>query len=330
MSKPKIAIIGAGISGLTLAQALHPDAEVTVFEKARGVGGRMSSRYADAFAFDHGAQCFTARTEAFQEFLAPYTAQGVVQEWRGKVIDIKPDKKTGKRLWFEPHLVASPNMNSLCKAMAKDLNIRVGTEIAAPVKREGNQWQLYAKDNTHLGAFDMLLCTAPPAQTQALVGPWLEADTPVHHASMQGCFALMVGINQPWRQSWIAAKVHDHPIKWISVNSSKPGRDGSVTCLVAHTRHAWAEEHMEAPVEQAQAQLLEGLSQLLPLDRNNIQYLSTHRWRYALVQDAPKTGAYWDASLGLGLTSDWCATSRIEEAWECSQQLLERLGNNRS
>ena len=42
----KIAIIGAGLAGLTLARALPAHAEVTLFEKSRGIGGRMATRYA--------------------------------------------------------------------------------------------------------------------------------------------------------------------------------------------------------------------------------------------------------------------------------------------
>jgi hypothetical protein len=63
--KQRIAIIGAGISGLTLAQSLKEYADVVVFDKARGVGGRMNTRYADPFYFDHGTQFFTARSKSF-------------------------------------------------------------------------------------------------------------------------------------------------------------------------------------------------------------------------------------------------------------------------
>jgi renalase len=72
MKKIKIAIIGAGISGITLAKELEDIAQVKIFEKSRGVGGRMSTRYVEDFAFDHGTQCFSARTKNFQKFLAPF------------------------------------------------------------------------------------------------------------------------------------------------------------------------------------------------------------------------------------------------------------------
>ena len=67
----KIAIIGTGISGLTCAHYLKELADITLFEKARGVGGRISTRRADPFCFDHGAQYFTAQSKEFKTFIKP-------------------------------------------------------------------------------------------------------------------------------------------------------------------------------------------------------------------------------------------------------------------
>ena len=58
----KISIIGAGLSGLSVAHLLKDYADITLFEKARGVSGRIASRRAEPYVFDHGAQYFTART----------------------------------------------------------------------------------------------------------------------------------------------------------------------------------------------------------------------------------------------------------------------------
>ena len=40
----KIAIIGAGISGISLSSMLNKTSDVTVFEKSRQPGGRMCTR----------------------------------------------------------------------------------------------------------------------------------------------------------------------------------------------------------------------------------------------------------------------------------------------
>ena len=63
----KIAIIRAGPSGLSTPCLLKDQIEITFFETASGVGRRMSTRYVEPYFFDHGAQYFTVRTQAFQE-----------------------------------------------------------------------------------------------------------------------------------------------------------------------------------------------------------------------------------------------------------------------
>ncbi|MBL6623389.1 MAG: NAD(P)-binding protein, partial [Rhizobiales bacterium] len=46
----KIAIIGAGISGLALANTIKNNADVELFEKSRGFGGRVATRRAGDFS----------------------------------------------------------------------------------------------------------------------------------------------------------------------------------------------------------------------------------------------------------------------------------------
>ena len=57
--KGKIAVIGAGITGLTLAQLLQGKFDVLLYEKSWRPGGRMSTRHSDEFQFDHGTQYFS-------------------------------------------------------------------------------------------------------------------------------------------------------------------------------------------------------------------------------------------------------------------------------
>ena len=69
-----IAIIGAGMAGLSAALALKAAGRNPVlFDKGRGPGGRMSARRAQTplgeVRFDHGAQFFTARDPDFVQFI---------------------------------------------------------------------------------------------------------------------------------------------------------------------------------------------------------------------------------------------------------------------
>lgn len=72
-----VAIIGAGISGLALANKIGHIANVTIFEKSRGFGGRVATRRVDDFSFDHGAQFFKVRDPDFKEYIKPMIEEGI-------------------------------------------------------------------------------------------------------------------------------------------------------------------------------------------------------------------------------------------------------------
>ena len=83
---PTIAIIGAGISGLSCASQLQQAGiNVTLFDKSRGTGGRMSTRRGEGWQCDHGAQYFTARDPAFRAEVARWQAAGVAAPWQPRL-----------------------------------------------------------------------------------------------------------------------------------------------------------------------------------------------------------------------------------------------------
>ena len=320
MNKIKIAIIGAGISGITLAKDLEDIAQVKIFEKSRGVGGRMSTRYVEDFAFDHGAQCFSARTKNFQKFLAPFILSKDVAAWHSKVINIENDGSITPRFWFETHLVSAPNMNSLCKKLAIGLDISLAMEVAPIDKKQSDGWHLKDTNGNDLGVFDLIISTAPPAQTKNLFHQYFTCQ----EVTMQPCFALMLGFKSKWEKDWIFAKVKNNPIKLIAVNSSKFGRKDNVTSLVIHSREKWSRENLERDQEQVKKDLLENFTQVSGIDHTQASYVSLHRWRYALV-DGVNHEKFFDANLGLSATSDWSSNSRIEDVWIAAMNLAEQI-----
>ena len=127
---PRLAIIGAGLSGLTLASELDGFAEVTVFDKSPRVGGRIATRLGEDSQFDYGAQFLTARSVAFRNYLKPLIAAGHMAEWRPRVITLGGDDKPYRRDWFEPHYVAVPGMNTLCQLAAEGKNLILDTAMS--------------------------------------------------------------------------------------------------------------------------------------------------------------------------------------------------------
>ena len=83
-----VAVVGAGMAGVvcarTLVQAGH---RVTLLEKSRGLGGRMSTRHTEFGGFDHGSQYFTVRDARFETALRS-NATSVVRPWSASTVRV--------------------------------------------------------------------------------------------------------------------------------------------------------------------------------------------------------------------------------------------------
>jgi predicted NAD/FAD-dependent oxidoreductase len=176
-----------------------------------------------------------------------------------------------------------------------------------------------------VGEYDWVISTAPPAQTAALFAAALPADAAIYRVRMQGCYALMLGVQARWEKPWIAAEIEDSPIQWVAVNSKKPGRNVDVTCIVAHSRHDWADAHMDDDMAQAQAFLLQHVEAITGLRGDTAEYLSSHRWKYALTDAPEPSGSYLNTEQQFAATGDWCAASRIEDVWVQAVRLAKMI-----
>ena len=314
----KIAIIGAGFAGLTLAKRLAEQHDVSVFEKARGPGGRMSTRRADPFAFDHGAQYFTVETERFEAFLSPYRTSGLVETWPQDI-----ELVGGARLSSKEKLVAAPGMNSLCKALAVDTDIQAQVHIDH-LKRSGELWKLIDKTGAEIGEFDWVISSAPSVQTAALFPETFSGQPALEQTEMVGCFALMLGFETPLDLPWTALKSGTAPIGWMAVNSSKPGRPEPYSILV-QSDNAWAETHLEDDPDQVLSTLLSAASELAGIDLSTASHQVMHRWRYAATRTPAGEPFLMDPELQLAACGDWCLGGKVEAAFLSASELADQF-----
>ena len=99
MADVQIAVIGGGMAGLACANELaRADAKVTLFERSRGLGGRLATRRQANLAFDHGAQYITARSRPFLHYAETATRAGAMAAWQPRIME-------DDRTWDAPTLV---------------------------------------------------------------------------------------------------------------------------------------------------------------------------------------------------------------------------------
>jgi len=318
-----IAIIGSGLSGLTLAHNLKGHAKITVFEKSRGVGGRMATRYASEYKFDHGAQFFIAKTKEFKNFISPMLEEGVVKRWDARFAEIDENTKLRTVMWGEEkaHYVGAPNMNAIGKYLSKDLNIKLNSEVTKISKKD--KWHLFDGQNELLGEFDWVLITAPSAQTYDLLPNDAPMKNIIKHIKMQACFSLMLGFNEDLDLGYDAALVKNYDISWISVNSSKPDRDSGCSLLV-HSTNSWAEKHIDEDKDSVINFLCNETTKVVGFDVSKADFIGIQRWRYANIEKQ-QYNSFLDNKRKIGVCGDWCVQGRVESGYSSAMHLFYEL-----
>lgn len=321
----KIAIIGAGLSGLSLAHMLKGRAEITLFEKARGVSGRMSTRYADPYFFDHGAQYFTARHEAFKKFIHPYIESGLIQRWNAKYAKLKSNRIVETKDWIsdEPRYVCVPGMNRLVQCLAENQTVHINTRIITIEKN--NAWHLIDDQGHSYGDFDWVISTVPVPQAIDLLPNFFLYHSDIASIKMKGCFSLMLGFEESLALEFEAAHVTDSDLSWIAVNSSKPGRSDMYTLMV-HSSEQFAESHLDDDRDIVMERLINETSRIIACDVSHAAFKTLHGWRYANnAIKSPVEQIFIDPMNSLAACGDWCEGGRVEGAFTSAYQLALEL-----
>lgn len=329
----KVAVIGAGLAGLSAARALSDHGlDVTVFEKSRGLGGRMSTRRTDEFGqFDHGAQYFTARDPRFRKYVNEWQQLGVVARWPApksnqKIAVIKNGTLKSESNSQE-RFVATPAMNSIAKHLASDLNVVLQTRIAK-IKPVAGGHELRDDNDDARGSFAAVVTSAPAEQTCELLTNYRSLKSEVERIEMRPCWATMVSLERPLTANWVGAFIHDSFLSWVARNSTKPKRTNNRSKnenLVLHAQPNWTAEHWEDDPESVASLMMQEFWRASDTKPVPVIYKKSHRWKYALAKEPASNECFFDEQLQIGACGDWANGSRVEGAFLSGMAIAGRL-----
>nr|XP_016454210.1 PREDICTED: renalase-like [Nicotiana tabacum] len=345
----KVAVIGSGISGAVCASTLAKNGiSVTLFESARGPGGRMSQRRENAedgreLYFDHGAPYFTASNPDVLRLISEWQSRGVVAEWKEKFatfdfaskqfLDIEEESSDKK-------YVGVPGMNSICKSLCQEPGVqsRFGVGVGRLEWLENDDsWSLIGLDGESLGFFKGVVTsdksTFSPKFTKVTgkpmpidMGKFPEIPLKMTEIPVSPRFALMLAFEEPLSEIPIRgfSFKNSEVLRWAHCDSSKPGRSHNSECWVLHStaeyaRDVIAKTGLQKPSSATLTKVAEDLFQEFQSTKLNIPqafFKKAHRWGSAFpaTSIAGDEKCLWDAKKRLAICGDFCVSPNVEGA----------------
>ena len=119
--------------------------------------------------------------------------------------------------------------------------------VASAVRPVLGGWQL----DTDTGPIETrhLVMTVPVPQAAALLGAEHSFHPRIADVVMAPCLTLMAAFPADVPRPFRSRTADDHPLAWISEDSSKPGRTSGLTTWVAQASAEWSAQRLEDTVE---------------------------------------------------------------------------------
>ena len=318
-----IAILGAGFSTSTLCYYLN-EKDIKVFEKARGPGGRSSTRKVDDIGvFDHGLQYISPKDKKFSEFLKLNKS---VKQWDGDFVEID-----GKVSVLPPSekLIGITGNNDFVKSNINLDQCHFKTRIER-IEYQNDHWKLIDdSSNEHLAK--KIILTLPQEQTNILIKD-LDLKFEIKENFMKPCFTVMLALKESpiFKHAGYVIK-NNKIISWCANESSKfrDLNNKDLTLLTLQTTEEYGFANFKRYRENKEYILNEILSEFLDIfkiDDSEVIHKNVHGWLYAFSENQ-SSEVFWDDKKYIGITGDWFTGGRAENAWINAKLLSEKINN---
>lgn len=292
----KIAIVGAGFAGTYLAFKLNNlGHKVTLFEKSRGVGGRMATRHIDEHDINHGCHALTPKGDTFKAFCQQLTKEGILK------------KKS-------PNSYVSTAMNLVLKHLSKEITLYPHSLIETLIQNENGYSLIDSQDNCHKG-FDFVVLTLPAPQILALNFS-LESTLrdKLHNITFDAVATLVLYGKDVTRLNKVQLSTMKHLKKLYVPND---------TTVIVHMDREFSNKHKRLSKDAITPYITDEIQRVLPnFKLNHYEYFS-HLWKYGFTATAMNQPYIYDAKRAYAITADWLLGSEVEDAFNSVEALVD-------
>ena len=312
MARLRAGIVGAGIAGASCAGTLAAAGwEVDVFDKARGAGGRLSTRRLEQGWATMGSPFISAKRDPFRSQLRDWVRQGWLAPVRGDVLFGRANKSWA-RAQLQNHYTPLIEPSQIVRQLLGNARLHTESRIATIQPRT-----IILENGQTRGDYDCVICSVPVPQAV----PLLVALPRLHERLGEVRYRPVWSFLMRWEGGPAAdvIKFDDHLID-LAVRQPSGG-DG---LWAVHSSHEFAETYLEASAMEASTRAASAVMGLLGLPWP-VEVEASHLGRYA--QPETSIGGFWlgDRENRVALIGDGIAGVGVERAWESGLRLAQSL-----
>ncbi len=272
----RVAVVGAGLAGLAAGREIVAAGhEAIVFEKSRGLGGRIASRRSEGAVLDHGSRVVAAPAG---------TALRALVDRLGA--DDRVDLADG--------VAFRSGATRLPKLMAEGLDVRLGVRLAA-LRAAGGGLELGDEQGNMHGTVDAVVVTAPAPQAAELIDRSPESGARVaalREVAYAPAVMVLLGLRTAAPDPEGVARISAGPIAEVRHEGVKgrPAIDG-IDPVVVRLGERASEEMLDASDEAVLARTLPELAGLLGQKAAAPAWAQVKRWRFAVPRGSADADA---------------------------------------
>lgn len=298
----KIAIIGAGFSGCNLYNNLKEKyQDITIFEKSRGVGGRISTKYTNDKFIDHGTSSIIPITDDLKLFCLDLVKNDVLKS--------KYDE-----------FIPKNGINNICKFLINENDLVKNTKIEKIIKKD-KKWILEDSNQKIYDDFDLLFLTIPTTQILQL-----DMELPndlkekLQTIKYDSTFSLILYSNENIKLD--ENKIYENQNVKNIINNSKKYIYKDFSSYVIHSSKEFANKINEKTKEEIYEIFLNSFEEEVVNELKKFTQIP-HLWKYAFAKNSLDMPYFFDKELKLGVCGDYFSHNNLEASLLSS----EFLGN---
>tara|TARA_Y100000768_G_scaffold217405_1_gene163882 strand:- start:93 stop:1067 length:975 start_codon:yes stop_codon:yes gene_type:complete len=312
-----IAIIGAGMTGLSLAYNLQ-EHNITIFDKSWRPGGRVSTRKHDNYLFDHGAHYLSTNHSVNQlsEVISRYNLGQEIE------IDFATDYlkniKTRKKI-----IIGQNGINSIPKSIFDNIKLKsfFNSKIIK-ISKKNNILSLFS-EKEEFKNFDYVLICIPYLQSKELSKDLIDFTQFINEPSYDPIHTVMLSYKDINNIS-IKAGLNLHKDISFFINQNIKFNKLSHDCWVLNMSSEYTNNNIDIHKTELEKYAQSIFEKTFGI-RKEISFIKSHRWLYAQTRvsynSISKKNWINSKDNKLFLSGDWVLGKSLSDAWDAGQKL---------